>query len=150
MKLLRVYIDTSILGGCFDKEFQTESNKLLDMAKDKKIILLVSDELIAELQDAPENVKDILFSLPKNSFIRVETSDETVLLQKAYLQAKVVGKASESDALHVAIATVSKADMIVSWNFRHIVHYEKILGFNSVNIREGYGMIAIHSPKELV
>jgi hypothetical protein len=50
----------------------------------------------------------------------------------------------------VAIASVNRASMIVSWNFRHIVHYEKIRGFNAVNLREGYPPIAIYSPKEVI
>jgi hypothetical protein len=54
------------------------------------------------------------------------------------------------DAHHVAIATVARVDVIVSWNFRHIVHFDKIRGFNAVNFREGYPAMEIRSPKELV
>ena len=50
----------------------------------------------------------------------------------------------------MALATIAKADMIVSWNFRHIVHYDKIRGFNAVNLREGYLPIDIRSPLEVV
>jgi hypothetical protein len=52
--------------------------------------------------------------------------------------------------LHVANATVGGADMIVSWNFRHIVHFRKIRGFNAVNLKEGYATLAIYSPREVV
>lgn len=62
----------------------------------------------------------------------------------------MVGLASEADDLHVANATVARVDFIVSWNFRHIVHFDKIRGDNAVNLREGYGMLDIHSPKEVV
>ena len=58
--------------------------------------------------------------------------------------------ADEVDAQHIALATVCRADLVVSWNFKHIVHYEKIRGFNSVNLREGYGMVDIRSPREVV
>ena len=150
MKRLRIYVDTSVIGGCFDEEFETESNQLVKMAEDGKAVLLISDELVAEIQYAPEVVQDRLFSLPVHCFERLETTEEAVALHDAYLKAKILGGASENDALHVANATVAKADMIVSWNFKHIVHYDKIRGFNSVNLREGYGMIAIYSPKEVV
>ena len=150
MKKLRIYIDTSVIGGCFDEEFEYESNLLVEMAKDGKVVLLVSDELVAEIQYAPQKVQDKLFALPPECFERLDTTDEAVELHNAYLNAKILGRASESDALHVANATVAKADMIVSWNFKHIVHYDKIRGFNSVNMREGYGTIAIYSPKEVV
>lgn len=150
MKKLRIYIDTSVIGGCFDDEFESESNALIQMAVDGKIVLLISDELVAEVQYAPQQVQEKLFSLPKKCFERVTTTDEAVFLHEAYIKARVLGKASKNDALHVANATLAKADMIVSWNFKHIVHYDKIRGFNSVNIREGYGTIAIYSPKEVV
>ena len=68
----------------------------------------------------------------------------------AYLSAGVVGPANEGDAMHVAAATVANCDIIVSWNLKHIVHYDKIRGYNAVNLREGYRTLAIHSPKEVV
>jgi hypothetical protein len=71
-------------------------------------------------------------------------------LRDAYLRAEVLGGGSEKDAHHVALATVAKADIIVSWNFRHIVHFDKIRGFQSVNLREGYAALEIRSPKEVV
>ncbi len=150
MKKLRIYVDTSVIGGCFDEEFEYESNLLIQMAIENKVVLLVSDELVAEIQYAPQEVQDKLFSLPAECFEKLQTNAEAVDLHNSYLKAKILGKASESDALHVANATVAKADMIVSWNFKHIVHYDKIRGFNSVNMREGYGTIAIYSPKEVV
>ena len=77
-------------------------------------------------------------------------SPESELLRDRYLAAGVVGPASVDDAHHVALATIAHADLIVSWNFKHIVHFEKIRGFNAVNLREGYQTIEIHSPKEVV
>jgi hypothetical protein len=71
-------------------------------------------------------------------------------LRDAYLAAGVVGAASENDAHHVALAAVARADLIVSWNFKHIVHVDKIRRFNAVNLIEGYGMIDIRSPLEVV
>ena len=61
-----------------------------------------------------------------------------------------MGKTHVNDAHHVALASVAGADMIVSWNFRHIVHHEKIRAFNAVNLKEGYGILAIYSPLEVV
>jgi len=71
-------------------------------------------------------------------------------LRGAYLTAKAVGPTHANDAHHVALATVARADMIVSWNFKDIVHFEKIKGFNTVNAARGCGPIAIHSPLEVV
>jgi len=39
--------------------------------------------------------------------------------------------------------------MIVSWNFKHIVHYDKIRLYNAVNTLRGYTPIGIYSPWEV-
>jgi len=79
----------------------------------------------------------------------VETSDEALVLRDAYLAAGIVGARWSSVALHVALATVAWADAIASWNFRHIVRLDRIRLYNAVNLTEGYGLIAILSPREV-
>jgi predicted nucleic acid-binding protein len=150
MKKLRVYIDTSVVGGCHDEEFQVESRMLMDMARRGSVVLLVSHVLFDELAAAPVKVQSVLTDLPTEALESVAPSEEAEELQRAYLKAKVVQPPHGNDALHVAVSTVAKADMIVSWNFKHIVHFEKIRGFNAVNLREGYLPIEIRSPKEVV
>ena len=145
-----IYIDTSIIGGLFDEEFRKESRALFEMAENGEITFLISDLILAEAEVAPQKILDSLNSLSEESFRTCYANEETVELRDKYLAEKVVGPASKNDAHHVAIATVMRADMIVSWNFRHIVHFEKIRAFNSVNIRCGYGRIEIFSPKEVV
>lgn len=103
-----------------------------------------------ELLFAPKEVQDVLASTSVEHVERVSISSEAEALRAAYLADGVVGPSSTVDALHVALATTSKVDVIVSWNFRHIVHFEKIRGFNAVNIREGFGPIEIRTPRELV
>ncbi len=95
-------------------------------------------------------MRSILPSLPLANMERVEIGEEAERLQVLYLKADVVGPTCANDALHVALAVVAHADMIVSWNFKHIVHFDKMRGFNAVNIREGYGRLEILSPLEVV
>jgi len=75
---------------------------------------------------------------------------EVFSLQQAYLRHGIVGQTALADALHVALATVSACRAIVSWNFRHIVHFQKIPLYNGVNRTEGYFEIDIHSPQEVI
>lgn len=150
MKPLRICVDTSIIGGCFDDEFAEDSRAVIRLASQGTAVLLVSDVLVRELMGAPRHIRDLLASLPPTSIERIEAEREAFDLQEAYLDAGVVAETSARDALNVATATVARADMIVSWNFKHIVHYEKIRAFNAVNHRAGYPMVAIHSPKEVV
>jgi predicted nucleic acid-binding protein len=146
----RIYVDTSVIGGCCDDEFADESRRLLDLAAKGDVILLISDLMTAELLGAPLPVQRVLGAIPPAGVEEVRASDESRALRDAYLAAGVVGPTHINDAHHVALATVARADMIVSWNFKHIVHYDKIRGFNAVNLREGYGAIAIYSPLEVV
>jgi predicted nucleic acid-binding protein len=150
MNRMRIYIDTSVVGGCHDAEFERESRALLARAKAGKMVLLVSQTLIDELKLAPPSVQDELARLPERATERLAVTPEAVELQEKYLAAEVVSRNHSNDALHVAQATVARADLIVSWNFKHIVHFEKIRGFNAVNLTEGYLPIEIRSPLEVV
>lgn len=150
MKRLRIYIDTSVVGGCFDEAFSEESGALFQMAREGKIILLVSDLLAEELELAPPEVQKEFGDLPPENLEATTRSQETERLRDVYLAAKVVNPSHKNDAHHVALATVAGADLIVSWNFKHIVHFDKIRGFNAVNFKEGYALIEIRSPKEVV
>ena len=149
MDPLRIYIDNSVVGGCHDEEFDEESIALFNMAREGKVVLLVSGLLLDELDPAPPEVREVLPSLPQGAIERVEVTEEAEALRDAYLAAGVVGPARARDALHVATAAVAEADMIVSWNFKHIVHHEKIRGFHAVNMLKGYSPIGIFSPLEV-
>jgi hypothetical protein len=81
---------------------------------------------------------------------RIDLDEEADRLARASLDAGVLGEASFDDARHVAMACVHDADLIVSWDFRHIVQYQRIRGFNAVNLREGYKSIEVRSPREVV
>jgi tryptophan 2,3-dioxygenase len=110
----------------------------------------VSDILAEDLEMAPEGVRSVLASVPEENIELAELSQEAAALRDAYMEAEVVGPEQAYDAYHVALATVARADLIVSWNFKHIVHFEKIRGFNAVNLREGYLPVDIRSPQEVV
>ncbi len=78
----------------------------------------------------------------------LEISEEAVELATEYIAEKVVGQTSFADCLHIAIATINRADFLVSWNFKHIVNVQRIRGYNSINIKYGYRLLEIRSPRE--
>lgn len=150
MGKVRMYVDTSVIGGCLDSEFAEESRALLDMTCRGEFVLLVSYLLLDELRRAPAAVRDILDSLPETHTEFLRPSAEAFRLRDRYLAEGIVGAGSSDDALHVALASIARADIIVSWNFKHIVHYEKIRMFNGVNLMQGYPTMEIRSPLEVV
>jgi len=146
---LRVYIDTSVIGGCLDEEFAEDSQRVFELAKMGHLRLLLSHVVVRELEQAPAAVRDLLESLPESSVERAVISAEVHRLRDAYIAAGVVAAQWLDDATHVAAAVVARADAIVSWNFRHIVRLDKIKGYNQVNKLLGFGELTIICPKEI-
>jgi predicted nucleic acid-binding protein len=146
----RIYIDTSIVGGYFDEEFKEATIKLFQRLENNEIIFVVSDLLDLELSNTPQQVKELLHNYSTDKFQRIELTEEAVKLADNYISEKVVGKTSVEDCRHIALATINKVDVLASWNFKHIVNLDRIKGYNSVNIRLGYSIIEIRSPKDLV
>ena len=149
MPPLRIYLDTSVLGGLYDPEFAEDSKKLLALFAEGEALPVVSSVTEAEVQRAPEQVRESLLTLLEDGGERIPLSSEAEALATAYIAAGVVSENYEADALHIALATLAKVDVLVSWNFRHIVNLRRIRGFNGVNLTRGYGTLEIRSPKEV-
>jgi predicted nucleic acid-binding protein len=146
----RYYIDTSVFGGYFDIEFEVTTKKLISEILENKITILYSEMTESELVNAPEKVKNLIKSLPIESVEFIEINEEVVQLADNYIVENVVGKASREDCIHIALATLFRADVLISWNFKHIVNLKRIQGYNSVNLRFGYPIVEIRSPKEMI
>ncbi len=149
IRLLRVYADTSVFGGVFDEEFEEASQIFFNQVQSGRFQLVTSAIVQGELERAPAEVQNFFDEMLELMEI-VDISDEALQLQRAYLDAKIISQRWSVDALHVALATVAECSVIVSWNFRHIVHSEKIPLYNAVNTLEGYASIAIYSPLEVI
>jgi hypothetical protein len=146
----RIYIDTSVVGGYYDEEFKEATIQLFERLDKHEVIFVVSDLLDLELINAPQLVREHLLKYSADKFQRVELTKEAVILADTYIDEKVVGSTSLEDCRHIALATIHKVDVLASWNFKNIVNLERIKGYNSVNVRLGYSMLEIRSPKDLV
>ena len=147
---LILYLDTSLIGGYYDVEFEKETKLLFeDIAKGEFDVLyssLTEDELVK----APLRVRELINTLPNNNKRKIERTEESMLLADSYIAENVVDKTSRKDCLHIAMVTVFRADILVSWNFKHIVNVKRIRRYNAVNVKYGYATIDIRSPKDLV
>jgi predicted nucleic acid-binding protein len=144
----RIYIDTSVFGGYFDEEFSDHTIPLFDRLRDEEFTLLFSTVTQEELENAPAKVKELVRGLKIESTEFLDTTAEAVELATEYITEKVVGQTSFADCLHIALATINRADFLISWNFKHIVNVQRIRGYNSINIKNGYRQIEIRSPRE--
>ena len=111
--------------------------------------MLLSEVVVTELRNAPNPVQQILQAIPTQNIESLEITAEMINLAQAYLAADILTGKSLNDAIHVASATVSRADAIVSWNFKHIVRLDKVKQYNQVNLLNGYGILTIVSPREV-
>jgi len=146
----RVYIDTSVIGGCFDKEFEEWSNQLFEDFKSSKRIAVISDITLDELADAPQRVQDN-FNTISDRLLEVIISDsESRKLADLYLKEGAVSRKYYEDALHIAISTIGQVNVLASWNFKHIVNLDKIRLYNSVNLKNGFSILEIRTPREIL
>jgi hypothetical protein len=130
--MMKVYVDTSVFGG------------YLSGLK----VLIISDLTLKELEEAPANVKNLVEEIPQEHKEYAILNTEARELARHYIEEGVVRYLV--DAQHIAMATVNRVDILVSWNFRHIVNLTKIRLYNSVNLKYGYPLLEIRSPREVL
>lgn len=75
--------------------------------------------------------------------------DEALRLSALYQSRGVLTPRFGNDMPHIALATISDVDVLVSWNFKHIVRLDKIRLFNAINLEQGYKPLTIYSPREV-
>lgn len=146
---MRIYVDTSVFGGCFDTEFEVWSNRLIELFKIGKYKAVISEVSEFELKYAPKHIKEILTYISHKNIEIAKLTDEAKQLSEHYLKEKIVTKKSLADTQHIAVATVQQVDLLVSWNFKHIVNYDKIRLYNAVNLKYGYKILEIRNPRDL-
>ena len=146
----RIYIDTSVIGGYYDTEFDTATRLFFRSIANKEFDVYFSEVNEAELMNAPQQVKEVKDLIPADCFHYINVTDEVETLAQLYISEKALGKASENDAYHIALASINRLDYLISWNFKHIVNYNKIRMINAINMRFGYPQINIYSPLEFL
>jgi predicted nucleic acid-binding protein len=146
----RIYLDTSVIGGYLDIEFQEWSRKLFDEFIRGAKIAVISDITIDEINNARHEIRDLLKLIPEEYTEFIIKNEETENLAKAYLTEGAITAKFHEDALHIAIATINKVDVLVSWNFKHIVNLERIRKYNAVNLMNGYTILEIRNPREIL
>jgi hypothetical protein len=145
----RIYVDTSVIGGCFDLEFSIWSNGLMkdfESGNFKPVISEITDE---EIGEAPVFVREKYAELVRLEAEYLKVNEEVLTLFFQYDKKRILTEKYRNDMLHIALATIAGVDILTSWNFKHIVRFDKIRAFNSVNIENGYKPLGIYSPREV-
>ncbi len=146
----RIYLDTSVYGGYFEEEFELWTKILFQRIEAGNYKVVYSKLVDIELSSAPLKVRELVLSMNKVYLELIDISDEAIELAGKYISEGVVGKTSRADCIHIALATLNNADLLVSWNFKHIVNINRIRGYNSVNYKFGHKILEIRTPREIL
>lgn len=145
-----VYADTSTIGGCFDEEFKEWSIALFEEFKVGGKLLMLSDLTMKELELARKEIRDKANEVPERYKIVTGINNEVINLAETYINEGALTSKSYNDALHIALATLNNSDVLASWNFKHIVNLNRIRLYNSINLKLGYRIIEIRTPREIL
>ena len=146
----RIYVDSSVIGGCEDDEFADDSLLLMERFFRGDFVLVASALTVQELAEAPDEVRRHFAAVPEAHIETLGFGVEARELAEAYIAEGVITANMRADAQHIAMATVARVDVLVSWNFKHIVNLQRIRGYNSVNLRRGYPTLEIRAPREVL
>jgi len=133
----------------FRPRIRNVSNGLVRDFRAGRLVPVLSDVTAAEVQNAPEAVRNLHQELLTMVDSVLAITQETLSLVAAYEARKILPAKYESDMRHIALATMAEVASLVSWNFKHIVRPEKIRLFNQVNVELGYKALSILSPREV-
>ena len=142
----RVYVDTSVFGGCEEDEFREPSRRLFERFRRGELRLVLSPFTIDELNDAPKRIRETIDTVPEEHVELLPASDEAGRLAARYIAAGALGPSMLPDGLHIAAATLARVDHLVSWNFKHMVNPWRISIINAVNRRHGHAHLDIRTP----
>ena len=142
----RVYVDTSVFGGCEEDEFREPSRRLFERFRRGELRLVLSPFTIDELNDAPKRIRETIDTVPEEHVELLPASDEAGRLAARYIAAGALGPSMRPDGLHIAAATLARVDHLVSWNFKHMVNPWRISIINAVNRRHGHAHLDIRTP----
>lgn len=154
MRKLRIYLDTSVISHLqVDDvpEKMASTLKLWDEIKQDQYDVYISGLVIAEIDECPESKRAALYEYLKEiTFETATLNDEIVSLANRYIEAGIVPSRCKDDAVHLATASVNDCNVVVSWNFKHMVKIKTILGVNGINKQYRYGEIEILPPDSII
>ncbi len=144
-----VYLDTSVIGGYFDVEFMLDTRALWKLREQGRLRFMTSNLVFQEITGAPVQVRELMRDTFSKADV-LERSAEVEALAQKYLARKVVPLSYADDARHVAVCTIARIEYLVSWNFKHLANVRSEVGFNAINLLQGYSPLRIVTPSSLI
>ena len=154
MKKLKIYLDTSVISYLFNDENlekTQDTHKLWAQIKAGKYEAYISEVVMVEVGNSPEeiNTKQLRY-LKEIEHTVIVVDEKTNAIADKFIELGILKQKSYDDCQHIACAIVSGCDIIVSWNFKHIVNHKTIRGAKAITNLVGYDDIMIYSPTVLI
>ncbi|WAM36591.1 type II toxin-antitoxin system VapC family toxin [Caldicellulosiruptor acetigenus] len=150
MRKLRVYLDTSVISHLDQQdnpEYMQVTKEFWEEVKKGKYDIYISDAVATELDECPEPKKSKLFKyLNGIEYEKIVIDEQVMELAEKYIAEGIIPAKYSGHAIHIAAASVKDCEILVSWNFKHIVKVKTIQGVNGINKLMGYREIQLVSP----
>jgi len=156
MKKLRLYLETSAISYLDQLERGeqcADTHRLWEKIKDGVFEAVISDVCVAEITKCSERKRSTLFgylSQIEYTAVEVVSDDKTLKVARCFIDLGILKQTSYDDCQHIAAAITNECDVIVSWNFKHIVNLKTISGVKAVTALEGYTDVLICTPSVIV
>ena len=154
MKKLKVYLDTSVVSYLYQEdapEKMQDTLALWELFKEGVYEVYVSDIVFREIDRCSEEKLNILLDyLDQIEYHEVETDSNTIELAEKFIDFGILKKKSFDDCQHIAAAILAGCDIIISWNFKHIVNVKTVKGVKVITTLEGYKDLMIYPPSVLL
>jgi len=157
MRKLALYLDTSVISFALSEDISDDDRnitlKLIEGINKGRYEGFISDVVIRELGNTPDEVKqEKLLKLVNNTdFNEILSVDEEIdRVADKYIEEGIIPAVYRDDALHIALTSVKGLDILVSWNFKHLVKHKTRIEVIGVNTLLGYKAIDICTPWEVI
>ena len=154
MRKLKLYFDTSVISHLFADDTpdkMTDTLRLWNECIDGNYEIFISDVVTNEISQCAEPKRsNMLEKMRLIDFQVLPETDEVKALAAEYIKGGVLNEKSLDDCLHIAYAVIYNCDVIVSWNFKHLVNFKTIDKVRVVNVINRYKEISIITPTMLI
>lgn len=154
MRKLRVYLDTSVISyleQIDSPEKMEQTRKVWEILKTGKYEVVISDLVLAEINECIEPKRSILKEyLAQINYQRVLIIEETEEIANEIINEGILKPKSFDDCLHIASAILNDCNIILSWNFKHMVNVDTINGIRKITFAKRYNNIDIYAPYVLL
>lgn len=154
MRKLKVYLDTSVVSYLYQEdapEKMQDTLSLWELFRQERYDVCLSDIVFDEIGGCrPEKLNRLLDYLEQIDYELIQTDEETVSLAEKFIDFGILKQKSFDDCHHIAAAILAGCDIVISWNFKHIVHVKTVRGVKTITTLEGYKDLLIYPPSVLL